>query len=230
MPDAAIIALCEETAHIIDRIVRHNMRVFTPSLPTPPGRLPIDTTVRFAEDRQPFDVLYRRNKTLEGEIVAFALELQGQPLEEDQSLRLNRLLGAVRQAVRSAKSLRDIRHNLDEFYDSPDPRVNAYLDHFRSVMTSFYGELFRLRDADGTGPVAQDFELLRKRTEDWYEGLQRDIYESIHRDEIGEYETSSLLNVNRELWHSNSALIDALEAFEVADSRGTGAAPANGSA
>lgn len=230
VPEAAIVALCEETAHIIDRVARHNMRVFTPPLPLPPGRLPVDTAVDLGEDRQPFDVLYRRNKTLEGEIVSFAVKLQAQPLEEAQSRRLNELLAAVRQAVRSAKSLRDVRHNLDEFYHSPDPRVNAYLDHFRSVMTSFYGELFRLRDGDGTGPVAQDFELLRKRIGEWYEDLQRQIYTSIRRGEVGEYETSSLLNVNREIWHSNGAVIDALEAFESADIRGLEARPAPASA
>ena len=34
--DAAIAAITEETSHIISRVIRQNMRAFTPPLPTPP--------------------------------------------------------------------------------------------------------------------------------------------------------------------------------------------------
>ena len=198
VPDAAITAISEETAHIIGRIIRHNMRVFTPPLPVPPGHLPVHTPVLHDGDQQrPFDELYRRNKMLEGEILGFAIKVQAEQLQPDQSERLNHLLAAVRQAVHSAKSLRDIRHNLDEFADSPRDEVNSYLDHFRSTMGAFYGELYRLRAAPDSQPIEQDYTALVTRINGWHDQLHREIYADIHADKLDDYEISSLLNVNR---------------------------------
>ena len=141
--DAAIAAITEETSHIISRVIRQNMRAFTPPLPTPPGRLPTDPDGRADNDAiVRFDDMYRRNKVLEGEIVSFALKVQTQRLEPEQSERLIGLLAAIRRAMNSAKSLRDIRHNLEEFVDSPNQYVNSYQEHFRSIMSAFTERFF----------------------------------------------------------------------------------------
>jgi phosphate:Na+ symporter len=104
--DAAIAAITEETAHIIGRVIYQNMRVFSPALPTPSGQLPMNVPAeRGDESQSTYDDLYRHNKVLEGEIVSFALKVQAQKLEADQSGRLIALLAAIRRAMNSAKSL-----------------------------------------------------------------------------------------------------------------------------
>jgi len=211
--DAAIAAISEETGHIISRVIQQNMRVLTPPLPIPPGRPPMDGVMNGDTDSQAFDVLYRRNKRLEGEIVSFALKVQAGPLESMETARLSRLLSAVRHAVHSAKSLRDIRHNLEEFADSPRDAVNDYVDHFRSVMTEFYGEIYRLRTNGSSHVVFQDFANLIKRSHDWQDQLHREIYADIERGKLADFEISSLLNVNREVLNSNVALIMSLQEF-----------------
>lgn len=218
VPDAAVTAISQETRHIIGRIIRHNMRVFTPPLPLPPGRSPVDLSdgVSIDESRS-FDELYRRNKMLEGEILGFALKMQAQPMEPPQSERLNHLLAAVRQAVHSAKSLRDIRHNLDEFIDSPSSELNSYIDHFRSTMSAVYADLFRLRVSNDAPPLPQDYSELVGRINAWHDQLHREIYADIHADRLDDYEISSLLNVNRELLNSNTALVGALQEFSLSE-------------
>ena len=211
--DAALAAIEEETAHIVGRVVLQNMRVFSPRLPTPPGQLPVSIPFALDVGALSYDEMYRKNKRLEGEIVSFALRVQAEPLEADQSERLNRLLSSVRHAVHSAKSLRDIRHNLDEFAESPRDDVAAYLDHFRSVMTEFYGEIYRLRSGKGTPAVFQDFAHLMNRVQAWHEQLHHEIYSGIHEGQLGDNEISTLLNVNRELLNSNRALVTALQEF-----------------
>lgn len=213
--DAAIAAISEETAHIIGRVVQQNMRVFSPALPTPPGRLPVSTEISDSDEVHPYDELYRRNKKLEGEILSFALKVQAEPLEPEQSERLNRLLSSIRHAVDSAKSLRDIRHNLEEFVDSPRRQVNSYIDHFRSVMTEFYGAIYRLRAHGETKAVFQDFAEMMKRVQAWNEQLHREIYADIHNGQLADSDISSLLNVNRELFNSNKALVTALQEFSL---------------
>ncbi len=211
--DAAIMAITEETAHIIGRVIDQNMHVFSPALPIPPGRPPISTPIEFGIESRSFDELYRKNKRLEGEIVSFALKVQAEPLEQSESKRLNRLLSAIRHAVNSAKSLRDIHHNLEEFADSPRTEVNAYLDHFRSVMTEFYSEIFRLRSVGEDQAMFQDFASLIKRVHEWQDQLHREIYSDITHGTLADYEISSLLNVNREILNSNSALVLALQEY-----------------
>jgi phosphate:Na+ symporter len=213
VPDAAIVAIAEETAHIIGRVIHQNMRVFSPALPTPPGRPPVNMSTKVTSDASSFDELYRKNKRLEGEIVSYALRVQAGPLEPSESERLNRLLSAIRHAIHSAKSLRDIRHNLEEFADSPRPEVSAYLDHFKSIMTEFYNEIYRLHTEGEAQAVFQDFANLIKRVHEWQDQLHREIYSDINGGRLADYEISSLLNVNREVLNSNLALVIALQEF-----------------
>jgi phosphate:Na+ symporter len=213
--DAAISAISDETAHLIARVVRQNMRVFSPPLPHPPGRLPVTGDYPIEGQNLPFDELYRKTKYLEGELLGFAVKIQAEPLESNESQRVNQLLSAVRDAVHSAKSLRDIRHDLEAFEDSPRRDVSEYLEHFRSVMTAFYGDLFRLRSDDESPALFQDFADLISKINNWHNQLHREIFADIKRGGIDEADISSLLNVNRELLNSNVALVMALADYSL---------------
>ena len=213
--DVALDAIAKEAAHIIARVVEQNLRVFEPPLPTPAGVLPVPTAGLPDTDSYPYDELYRRNKRLEGEIINFALRVQAEPVEPVQSERLNRLLSSVRHAVHSAKSLRDVRHNLEEFADSAVDEVHAYLDRFRSIMTEFYGKVYRLRSGNDAILMFQDSAYLMKRIQEWHDLLHREIYADIRRGHLADNEISSLMNVNRETLNSNVALADALRDFSL---------------
>lgn len=213
--DAALAAIEDETGHLIARVINQNRRAFHPPLPAPPGAGPVAYSGPLPNEELPFDDLYRRTKRLEGEILAFAVRLQARPLEQEESSRLNQLLSAVRFAVHSAKSLRDIRHNLVEFEDSPRIEVNAFLEHLRSVMTSFYSELFALPGAGESVTLFQDFAELLKHVHSWHDRLHSEVILDISRNQIDEAEISSLLNANRELLNSNVALIMAIKDYHL---------------
>ncbi|NNF51743.1 MAG: Na/Pi cotransporter family protein [Gammaproteobacteria bacterium] len=215
IPDAAIPAIEKETGHLIARVINQNRRAFSPPLPTPPGASPVPFNGPMPAESQSFDDLYRSSKRLEGEIVAFAVRLQARPLEHKESARLNQLLSAVRFAVHSAKSLRDIRHNLMEFEDSPQAQLNAFLEHLRSVMTSFYAELYSVPYQGGTDTLFRDFAELLERVHAWHDQLHREIIHDISKDRVDEAEISSLLNVNRELLNSNISLIMAIKDYHL---------------
>lgn len=178
-----------------------------------------------AEDEPPdgrgrgFEDMYVKTKRLEGEIIGFATRLQAEPLDERESVRLTQLLSAVREAVHSSKLLKDIRHNLGEFSSSINDSVRRYLDHFRSVMTSFYYDLFRLRrqeqDAIDVEDLVQAIQEVRWR----HDQMHREIYGSINRGQLRETEISSLLNVDREILGSNLALLMALRDFPLESSQ-----------
>ena len=214
--DAALGAIDKETAHLIRRVIRQNLTAFSPPLPLPPGRLPVSgDNIRSLELSGRFEDLYAATKQLEGEILEFAIELQRQRLDEAQSQRLNQLVAAVREAVQSAKFLKDIRHNLDEFYESNRQVINNYLDHFRTVMTSFYGEVFALRRNDDDGASFEDLVEILQHEHDWHDQMHSQIHSDVSNGSVKRTDISSLLNVNREILHSNLALLMALTHYHL---------------
>jgi phosphate:Na+ symporter len=216
LSETALPAVSHETAHLVRRVIAQNMRVFSPPIPLPPGRAPVpgeeeppDPGDRSFEDR------YATTKQLEGEIIGFATQLQSQPLDEADSIRLTQLLSAIREAVHSSKLLKDIRHNLDEFSNSVSDPVRRYLDHFRSVMTSFYDDLYRLRrsgqETIDVDDLVEAIQEVRRR----HDQMHSEIYASINDRQLRETEISSMLNVNRETLNSNLALLMALRDFHL---------------
>lgn len=214
--DAALEAIELETAHLIARVIRQNMRVFTPPLPTPPGRLPVATTIDPRIEAVKFDAMYDSTKRLEGEILGFATRLQGQPLRDQESRRLQQLLSAVRSAVHSTKQLKDIRHNLQDFEEAPGRRIGDYLDHFRSIMSSYYAELFVLRRVDQDTVRLEDIVELIQHVHEWHEEMHGEIIRGIASKAVPQAVASSLLNVNREVVNSNLSVLSALADFHLA--------------
>ncbi|MDJ0926661.1 MAG: Na/Pi symporter [Gammaproteobacteria bacterium] len=217
--DAALAAIEQETAHLIARVVRQNMQVFSPPLPLPPGELPVDTNSAKDSELAKFDAMYDGTKRLEGEILRFATQLQRQPLNEAESRRLSQLLSAVREAVHSTKQLKDIRHNLEEFEDAPGPRINVYLDHFRSVMNSYFTDLFALRRAGQPHPRPEDIVELIQDVHGRHDQMHSEIYADISSGAVPEAVASSLLNVNREVLNSNLSLLSALTDYHLEPER-----------
>ena len=209
--DAAVGALEKETCRLIAHVIRQNRHVFPVPLPKPPGRPPV--MFEWEEEDQPvhgFDALYQTTKRIEGEVLEFTAQLQAQSLETADTTRVDQLLSAVRHAVRSSKNLKDVKHNLLEFEDSPNPIMNGYAEHFRSVSTTFQNELYRLRQTHSQPVSFEDMVAIRGFAFSAHEQLHQEIYKHILEHKVRELEISSLLNVNRELLMSNLYLITAL--------------------
>jgi len=213
--EAAMQAIDRETAHLIARVVRQNMLVFSPPLPRPPGQLPVAIGKHEDVETTRFEAMYAGTKRLEGEILAFAARLQSEPLTEEQSRRVSQLLSSVRDAVHSTKQLKDVRHNLRAFAEADGTRLADYLEHFRSVMSSFNVELYGLRRDEAAEVRPEDIVELTQEVHDRHDQLHVDIYADIRERRVPEGDTSSLLNVNRELLNSNLSLISALADFHL---------------
>ena len=168
-----------------------------------------------------FDRCYADIKQLEGDILTFALTLQREPLEPEESSKLGQLIPSMRNAVHSSKSIKDVREDLESFEDSANDRFNAYADQFAEVVRDFYEALGGLRHAEIDALKFEALVDLKKKAERLHERLHRRIYDEVNRGELSRIEISTLLNVNRELHVSNlsliSAIADAMLGMEAAD-------------
>ena len=211
VPEAAIENVSRETCRLIDQAAALNQVGFD---------LPADYTfydigddrraVGVFEEAPVFHECYADLKQLEGEILAFALKLQAEQLDADESARLGQLIPAIRNAVHAAKSMKDTHQDLQAFEESVNDRFNDYLDQFREAVREFYERLGSLRGADLPALRFEALVELRNKSENLHQRMHRRIYDEVARGVLSRVEISTLLNVNRELYVANQSLISAL--------------------
>ena len=126
------------------------------------------------------------------------------------SFQLTEEQEVVREAMHSAKAIKNIRHNLLDLGHPGSSLPGDYAERFRSSGTAFIQDLYRLRGENDDSVSFEELADMLKQTQQRHDGLHNDIYAGVRDDHISETQVSSLLNVNRELLTSNRALIYAL--------------------
>lgn len=209
---AALPAMTNEVAALIDRVLDQNRYAFSPPLAVMDTGASGRQTVSWGQPPSDYEQMYRRNKQLEGEILAFASQVQRQPNEPAASERLNQLLFAARCAVHAAKSLSDVHHDLIALRDAADPILGHYLQDFRASLEDVYESLFQL-DAENATAVAHDYAGIHRKIQSIHDNLHAQILVHVSEQQLRRDDISTLLNVNRELLSSNTSLLLALQAL-----------------
>jgi phosphate:Na+ symporter len=211
VPEAAIEKMSRETCRLIDQAAALNQIGF--------GLQPRHSFYESKEDRLGVPVFgpeadyatsYAEIKSLEGEILSFAVKMQSERLDPDESAKLGQIIPSIRNAVHSAKNIKDTHHDLHAFRESVDDRFNAFYGRFRSTMERFYFSLDGLRNAT---TQAHTFELLvelKNFNESLHAAMHTAIYKEVSHGQLEEEQISTLLNVNRELYLSNQSLLEAI--------------------
>ncbi len=211
VPEAALENMTRETLRLIDQAAALNQA----TLGLPPDHTFYDSR----EDRKGVSIFsseidyersYAEIKQLEGEILRYALALQTQTLEADESARLSQIIPAIRNAVQAAKSMKDVHADLELFRGSVKDRFNAYFGQFREAAREFYEILDTLDIADIPSLRFEALVEIKNKAESIHSRMRHRIYDEVSRGELSEVEVSTLLNVNRELLVANQSLASAL--------------------
>lgn len=211
LPEVAIESLTQETRRLIDQACALNQVAL--------GHLPERSFYDSVSDRRgvavfehgaDFDHCYSELKRLEGEILAFTLRLQKARLDEGESSSLGELIPAIRNAVHSAKCIKDVRTDLQAFGQSATDSLNAYHRRYQEVAREFYTALETLKE--GTTDTLM-FELLvdlNRKNDVLHAATHSEIYQDMLAGRLSEEQVSTLLNVNREILLSNRNLLAAI--------------------
>lgn len=211
VPEAAIENMGRETYRLIDQAAALNQISF--------GISPKHSFYDGDEDRRDvsvfetkadYDQSYAEIKTLEGEILSFAMKMQSERLDPEESARFGQIIPSIRNAVHSAKNIKDTHHDLRAFREAVDDRFNAFYVRFRSCVERFYFSLDGLRKAT---TQSHSFELLvdlKNFNESLHASMHSEIYKEVGHGEFEEEQISTLLNVNREIYLSNQSLLEAI--------------------
>ena len=209
VPDAAEEAVAKESRRLLCMAIGLNRYVLRLHPPEHSAWIEPDDQDR-TEGRRTYGQRYERMKRLEGELIEFVVRLQQRELKPEISRRLGRHLEAIRGAIISAKSVKDIRENLVELRLALRPPVEAWLERFSTQYQHFYAVIDRLDPASAQELLIEELARLRRENRDFRDAMLADLYRNAGRRELSELELSTLFNVNRELHSSAKALLRAL--------------------
>lgn len=154
---------------------------------------------------------YKQNKKYEAELLSYTVKMQEQELNEEQSFELKQVLSCARNCAYSAKSLKDIRHNLDEFGNSANEEVGQILSSMVHSFSEQYDHIEKILVTNEMSPtIFDELKNLGKDAKDNYMEFINQVNEKIHQKKLDLQHAPDLLNTNREIYNSHYFLVLAL--------------------
>lgn len=199
----ALQALHNEVGYRIGSVIELNAQGLGVALPTV-------SAARGGAETEP---AYARLKQAEGEAMDYARALLGTATTDEHGARVTQLLTVLRESVYSSKSVNDIRPDLDEFARVGREPVVGYMKRIRAHQATFYQgvESCLTREA---GELA----ALEHGNAEFIRAMIAEFYRDEHGARLSDVQSSTFLNILREVDASNRALLRAVSALlEVAD-------------
>ncbi len=189
----------------------HNLNVDPEQLALPQAQLAILQSLNSGSSS--FEQHYTAIKQREGELLAYAANLQQQPLTNKQAVDLLRLVDCARDLVYAVKTIKDIRPNLIEIRHHNTPAVVRLAADYQRDMTGFYAQLAQLLVAQKSHShdLPQRLDELQATNEKLHQAHHNSTLKSSAELSNHPRLLSTIFNINRELWHSGNNFIQALE-------------------
>ena len=164
---------------------------------------------QFASSASSFEERYKEIKTLQGEILEYISEIPEEGLPGDEAKVIAKQISSIRHILRSTKNIKDIQHNLEEFENSSNDDLFYIHEQWKTWLNQFYYEVRELLGEERES-IALKLTELKKKNRTQYDNVIRTLFDSIRKNKISELDSASLINVNREFYSSNKALLEAV--------------------
>jgi len=191
--DAAFIALQKEIAHLAERVIGWG-RLLWDIKPLPSPESP--------------EAFYAATKQLGSEVIAYIAQLQQHMKTEIDAQTLTNLLWSVRRLLRAAKSLKDIRHNIEHYRYDEREAVRHLITHMREHASL---TLSALEEKQANGGQTQDWTLrdLWTLNREYQHRLNEEVLLNITL--YAPEEAATFLNMIHENKEYLESIIEALE-------------------
>lgn len=91
---------------------------------------------------------YEEMKMLQGEILEYLTEIPKSELNELEITKTAKIVNIVRHILRSAKNIKDIKHNIEDFNSAANDELYNNLQHVRSNVQVFYTKYQQLLNTE----------------------------------------------------------------------------------
>ena len=207
--ETAIVTLLKETIHLAKKTLYHNL-----------GILRIEKNLVFSDfEFESIDMdknltlatSYENLKLLQADIFTFAAGIQSNELTESESNDLYHYLHGARMALHSAKTLKDVGHNFDDFDNSDNRFLNEQYQNFRRRLMATYVKLNTIilgqGSADSTTLILKMIKQLKLEDEGFLDNLTK----AINDKQIKNIEVSTAIIANRAFVQSERQVILAFK-------------------
>ncbi|MCC7405366.1 MAG: Na/Pi cotransporter family protein [Bdellovibrionales bacterium] len=210
VPEAALAAAKRELTQLSQEVFRFNSALLglAPSTKNTPSPLGILNLILASED---LAGEYDHLKKAEGELITYLTTIQQQKMDPESSTELQQLILALRNAVQSAKAVKDIQHNLKEFEQSISEDVETLQKELRQDYSPLQDGIERLWSIDDEqarfeqlAGLIESNEAANKKVASW-------VYQRAGQKSTFAETAATFLNVNREIFLSNRYLLQALK-------------------
>ncbi|MGZ5278964.1 MAG: Na/Pi cotransporter family protein, partial [Pseudobdellovibrionaceae bacterium] len=212
VPEASIEAIRRELHQFAQRIFRFNSQIIGFSIDE--KRNHVDEGLLFfknllSEDDAGQD--YERIKKTEGELLEYFSALQKEKLEPEEAAALNQYILALRKGVQSAKSIKDIQHNLKDFRQSAFETIERLTEEIHKDYFPVQYRLGQVLDDQKTQTRFEELAGILQDNEFAYQKANERIYKATQLASDMGAQVATFLNVNREIYNANRFLVEALE-------------------
>jgi len=153
--------------------------------------------------------LYKNLKRLEIMIISYANEIRSMELSEDELKAINDIVYSVERIIFAAKTLKDIKEDIDKFASTLNENEYKMYQHFRKRVVKLFKNLVRL--VEGEEERAQKIiEIYHQILNDNEEALSS-IAVWIKKYDLDEETAATVLNVNRAIYLASKNLLESAD-------------------
>ncbi len=211
-PETALDLFRRETDYFIHNSILFNLEIFDGNSDFIQENLEFDkinTEKKFFSKTS--DEKYDFMKQLQGELQSFYLELRTK-LQNGQDSELNQLNSSIRSAMYSIKCLNDIKSNVNNLQQSSKTlKFNFFLNK-KAETTKIYTQLSDVLKNKKNNNF-KSLEFIYKSIEKNYTDTLNEFYKAASLTPIEDLEITTIINLNRELFTSNKAMLMAIKDF-----------------
>jgi phosphate:Na+ symporter len=209
VPEAGIAALKNEIRHLVVEVIRYHLRLLSLTRREPfQSFLKKEDNVLTSE--LPLSNQYQMIKLLETEIYTFASGLQVHELRDEEARELNKLLHSTRNAVASAKMLKDIQHNLLEAENTDNAEIERMMQRFKDKWAATHEESIKILEEKKASINISTLHALNNKNKEDDIAFTQMITTSIASKKIKETDIPTLITINRAFNMSVRQMIHAL--------------------
>ncbi|PBQ30517.1 hypothetical protein CNR22_01615 [Sphingobacteriaceae bacterium] len=154
---------------------------------------------------------YTLLKQAEGTVIDFYSKLDTNGISRDTMTQINQLMSALRSAMYSAKGMKDIKHNLQEFRNSGnDEKFNLY-NLFCDQQKHFYLELLSILQDNSQPEILKRLGAIQATSEKDYTKRTQMTFERVTNSQLKEIEIATVFNISRELFSAGESALLAVK-------------------
>jgi phosphate:Na+ symporter len=217
VPETALEALQKETNHLVSLVLKLWGIAFLQKF----NESTSPRSMKFFKLNKSFNDHYFQIKRLHGEIINFYGDLQKQALTVDESSKLSKIITATGNALHAAKDIKDIENDLSIFRKSENNTTNLFYEFFNETSLAMISRFKQILSLKTDSITFEDMGQLMVDIQKNYDKVLEMVYDHSNRKHLEEEEIATVLNVNRELYSTNKAIIRAIKDYKLSPEQAT---------